>query len=414
MNEPALASLRNAFAPLQAQELNAARAEALAIEQDDGPAPILPPADAEPGSVAAARLFNRKPDAIWRYATTDDATAFLVARWNKDDGGKIVLPVSWVDGDGWKLKAWPKDRPLYNLPAIAAKADAPIVICEGEAAADAAGRIFPNSVATTSSGGSNAANKTDWKPLAKRRVLIWPDCDAPGGKYANAVATVLHGLDCAVSIVDAAALAAIAPDGGKRAPVDGWDAKDAIAEGRSLAELRRDAFAFAKPFAPGPVYSPPPLPLSPSPAPPFRSSPAAPASPRPAPAPPPPPPPPLRPPPPRPRLPPPPPPPSPSSPPPPLAPPPPPPPLPLLSPFLAGGGYERAGMSADSVPGAYLDAWARLNSGGRTSMNDEIRHGGARSMTADAFLIVGAKRQRNGNGRPANCSIYRALDRSEA
>ena len=254
MSESAVVHLKEIFAPIRAEELNAARAEALAIEQDDGSTPILPPADAEPGETAAARLFNRKPDAIWRYATADDATAFHVARWNKADGGKIVMPVSWIDGDGWKLKAWPKDRPLYNLANIVAKPDAPIVICEGEAAADAAGRIFPNSIAATSSGGSNAANKTDWTPLAGRRVLIWPDCDEPGGKYANAAATVLHGLDCAVSIVDAVALAAIAPDGGQRAPIDRWDAKDAIEEGRPLADLRRDAFAFAKPFDPGPVY----------------------------------------------------------------------------------------------------------------------------------------------------------------
>jgi hypothetical protein len=37
-----------------------------------------------------------------------------------------------------------RTRALYQLDMIAAKPDAPIVICEGEKAADAGARIFPN------------------------------------------------------------------------------------------------------------------------------------------------------------------------------------------------------------------------------------------------------------------------------
>ena len=40
-------------------------------------------------------------------------------------------------------RALPSPRPLYNLDSLAASPEAPIVICEGEKAADAAARIFP-------------------------------------------------------------------------------------------------------------------------------------------------------------------------------------------------------------------------------------------------------------------------------
>jgi putative DNA primase/helicase len=60
--------------------------------------------------------------------------------------------------------------------------------------------------------------------------LIWPDADEPGEKYAGETARVLHGLGCEISIIDAVALAGMAPDGGQREPVKGWDAADAAAE----------------------------------------------------------------------------------------------------------------------------------------------------------------------------------------
>jgi hypothetical protein len=102
-------------------------------------------------------------------------------------------------------------------------------------------------VVTTSSGGGQAATKTDWSPLAGRSVLIWPDNDEAGLKYAVAVATILIGLGCAVSIVDAAALASIAHHGNRREPPASWDAANAIEDGRTLSDIRRDAVALAKP-----------------------------------------------------------------------------------------------------------------------------------------------------------------------
>ena len=94
--------------------------------------------------------------------------------------GKQILPGTlWRDEKGlrWRWKAIPSPRPLYGLDKIAARPYAPVIVCEGEKAAEAAAKIFPDHVAVTSSNGAGAAKKADWSPLSRRRVTIWPDND---------------------------------------------------------------------------------------------------------------------------------------------------------------------------------------------------------------------------------------------
>ena len=245
----------NPFAPLSQAERDAAEQELAPDPRLDGAEPTLPPGDAEPPEAAAARLFGRPPDKVWRYANAGGEIAFYVCRWDEPNGDKVIRPVSWFAGEGWRFRAWPLNRPLYNREKIAAQPDAPIVVGEGEKTADALAQIFPESAATTSSGGSQATLKTDWTPAAGRRVLIWPDNDEAGGKYAREVARILAELDCDVSVIDAAALAAIDPCGGKRKPSrTGWDAADALAEWQDVDALRKSATALAKPLDSGPSF----------------------------------------------------------------------------------------------------------------------------------------------------------------
>ncbi len=216
--------------------------------------PTCPPAGAEPGAMAAARLYGRKPDGLWRYVTADHETAFYVGRWNDTDGKKTFRPISWGKQAGWQFETWPDQRPLFNLSDLVLNPIATVVICEGEKAAEAAAAIFPNSIATTSSGGAGAAAKTDWTPLAGRTVLVWPDHDAAGEKYAREIAATLAALESSVAIIDAKALAATDPAGGAREPCDKWDAADAIAEWPDLAALRKTAAGLRKAFDPGPAF----------------------------------------------------------------------------------------------------------------------------------------------------------------
>jgi hypothetical protein len=223
---------------------------------------VLPPAGADHPAHALTRMGYRNPDMQWTYRTADGAICCYVLRWNEADGSKKILPLSWVrtaKGEGWAFKAWPEGRPLYNIDKIAANPQALILVCEGEKAAVAAGKLYAHAdqrgvVATTSSGGAGAARKTDWRPLAERIVRIWPDADQAGHKYAREVAKLLEDLGCNVDIVDAMALVARTPTGEAREAPKGWDAADALAEWSSHKALRKAINRSAKPYEPGPAY----------------------------------------------------------------------------------------------------------------------------------------------------------------
>ena len=113
----------------------------------------------------------------------------IVCRFDTADGKEIRARVCRTRkfGRQWRWLGLPKPRPLYGLDRLAARPAAPVIICEGEKAADAAGALLPDHVAMTSPGGSKAAAASDWSPLAGRKVTIWPDADEAGQGYARDV-----------------------------------------------------------------------------------------------------------------------------------------------------------------------------------------------------------------------------------
>ncbi len=161
---------------------------------------------AEPAPPTLGRAAAKSPDALvaelerrqgaacarWTYHSADGAPVGMVLRWDTAtrDGkpAKVVLPVSLVDG-AWRNKAMPAPRPLYRLPDILAlPPGAWVYVCEGEKAAEAARAI--SLVATTSTGGSKAAARTDWSPVRGKVVVVLPDNDGPGEAYAAEVAAL--------------------------------------------------------------------------------------------------------------------------------------------------------------------------------------------------------------------------------
>ena len=83
---------------------------------------------------------------------------------------------------------------------------------------------------------------------AGRRVLIWPDNDEAGGKYAREVAAILTTVGCEVSLIPHCARI---NDPGGRGPdwtADGWDAANAFAEWSDVEAVRNAALSLAKPF----------------------------------------------------------------------------------------------------------------------------------------------------------------------
>ena len=124
---------------------------------------------------------DRQPDSVWQYHDADGSDVGAVLRWNTESG-KEIRQVRCEAG-GWVCRAMNEPRLLYGMPLIAtADTMTTIYVLEGEKSADAGRQLGLCCVA--SSGGSGAASKSDWSVLNNRNVVIIPDHDDPGEKYA--------------------------------------------------------------------------------------------------------------------------------------------------------------------------------------------------------------------------------------
>jgi putative DNA primase/helicase len=199
------------------------------------------------------------PARIWNYRDASGAVLTYVYRFESRNGaGKETRPLSYcrhgeTGKTAWQWKALSTPRPLYALDRLAACPDATVIVVEGEKAADACQALFPAHVATTPPNGAQSPQCADWSPLAGRTVWLWPDQDAAGRGFAQAVGRLL--LDAGATRV-----AVIEPDGFRWLP-DGteretlpekWDAADALAEGFSIEDAARIA------AGPGPRRGGPP------------------------------------------------------------------------------------------------------------------------------------------------------------
>jgi len=144
------------------------------------------------------------PERQWTYVDAFGAEIGRTLRWNTSTG-KGIRPVA-KSADGWRHAAMQEPRPLFNLPALLASQESPIYVVEGEKCVDALTAL--GLLATTSAGGSQAPQLTDWAPLAGRLVVILPDNDAAGRKYAETVTDILDGLGATAVVASLEGLAA--------------------------------------------------------------------------------------------------------------------------------------------------------------------------------------------------------------
>ena len=197
------------------------------------PAPRLPwasqkpPAtDIEPASFATRALGE--PVTVWTYRDLQGEVLGYVCRYEVDNNGekkKVILQWTYgkegvhSEGDpSWQCKHFSRPRPLYGLSLLhGERADAQVIIVEGEKTADAAAQLYPSAVVVTWPGGTNAAEHADWSPLYGRRCILIPDHDEPGQKACQYIAALLSSNNCAVKIVT--------PETSRP---KGWDLADAV------------------------------------------------------------------------------------------------------------------------------------------------------------------------------------------
>jgi len=183
------------------------------------------------------------PSAQYQYLDADGLPIATVCRF--DHHGKKTYRPFTLESDAttgkltWLPRA-PEVRPLYNLHLLGAKPDAQVIFCEGEKTADAAAVLFPDAIATTTMNGALSADKSDFSPLAGRKIIIAPDNDEPGRNYANAV----HGLASKAGAVIAGVLTypselfGIQVDGQPTEVAQGYDLADALQTGWTAARLK--------------------------------------------------------------------------------------------------------------------------------------------------------------------------------
>ena len=192
--------------------------------------PEQPPTSAPPPELGRAT-------AQWPYRNANGELLFWVQRIDLQQGErlrKVFVQRTWLDG-GWHFPSrrdpfrsdWPAPRPLYRLPELEKRIWSEVLITEGEKAADAAARLFPDLVVTSWCGGSNALQSVDWQPLAQRAVTLWPDADAPGREAMASLSALLLQQDCTVAVVIPPSCTEEDWDLADAPGADGWDLADA-------------------------------------------------------------------------------------------------------------------------------------------------------------------------------------------
>ena len=175
------ATFQEAVAEISGGEMNLHTPEKIKVEKRSqavtwtqiSPAPT-------PGQIVHYRYGA--PVGVWQYTQADGALIGLICRFDTPDG-KQVLPYTYrTDGTRkeWRWQGFEIPRPVFNLHRLAQRKEATVLIVEGEKAATAASVLLPHVVVTCWQGGAKAIKNTDWTPLYGRKVVLWPDNDAPG------------------------------------------------------------------------------------------------------------------------------------------------------------------------------------------------------------------------------------------
>lgn len=184
-------------------------------------------------------ILKQSVSEVARYAYLDAQGHLLgyTVRLEDAQGHKMVLPLTYCQNtqheQQWRWQGFGEDRPLYGLNRLAEHPDKPVLLVEGEKTAEAAQRLFPETVAITWPGGAGAVSKVDWSPLMGKAIVLWPDNDEPGHRAMDRIEHQLSQLHEAKSLhahIERVSL----PEG---TPAQ-WDLADELPNGWTLETLK--------------------------------------------------------------------------------------------------------------------------------------------------------------------------------
>ena len=198
------------------------------------------------------KFTQYKPSMVFEYRGIDGGLLGYVLRIDFPDGVKITPTITWCklhdNTEGWCHKHFDTPRPVYGQEYLEGSIK-PILIVEGEKAADAADKLMGDNYDVVCwHGGTQSVEKTDWSFTAGKKVLLWSDMDIVGmkamcghdknGEWKKGVGDLcLEG--------GAASVRYISLDESKE---KGWDAADALAEGWTTETVTAWAKKFVEPY----------------------------------------------------------------------------------------------------------------------------------------------------------------------
>ncbi len=146
---------------------------------------------------------NFSPEALHEYRDAKGNPIYWRIRARTKAGEKWMRPMSFngtsYQHGGPKTPAFKQNKPLYRLPEITNSPNATVWVVEGEWCVE---KLEEVGLLATTSGSSTSVHSTDWQPLAKRNIIIWPDNDPEGENYAREVTRQLQAIGCQVKCID--------------------------------------------------------------------------------------------------------------------------------------------------------------------------------------------------------------------
>lgn len=133
---------------------------------------------------------STRGNVVQRYRIADRNGTVVAVHVREDlaDGSKKM---GWESGGKHSLNGTAVvDLPLYRLDLLAGDQSRPVILCEGEKAADALAELGLLALATVT-GAAATPSEATLAPLLGRDVWLWPDNDLPGLAHMQRVATGL-------------------------------------------------------------------------------------------------------------------------------------------------------------------------------------------------------------------------------
>lgn len=118
---------------------------------------------------------------------------FATVRIGIPGGSKKVMQASFTSQTGWQFKQPQGPLPIFNRTKV--KNSHGVIVVEGEKCARYIDELgLEGWAATTSAGGSKAAERADWSPLSGKDVVLWRDNDDAGKRYETDVINCIRQL----------------------------------------------------------------------------------------------------------------------------------------------------------------------------------------------------------------------------